>query len=609
MGKNIRFDTREDGLNTQASSHRFVLQQTIDEIQQKALIVDIVGRYAELKRAGSNHKALCPLPGHEERTPSFFVSESKGIFKCFGCGKGGNVFHFIQEMEGIRFVDAVEYLADLCNVTVQWSEPGRWSRHANAHDMLRFAQSTYVTHLERLPDTSPAWTFAASRGLNRQLAAELGIGYAPEEWRFLSDKLREQSYDMELAEELGLVKRNQSGEYYDFYRDRLLFPIIGVDGKHLGFGGRALTTEQPQKYINPRESFWYRKRSHLFGLNAAKTHIQREDHCIIVEGYMDFITLYTAGVRNVVAVLGTALTPFHIELLRRFAKKATLCFDGDKAGTQSMLRALPLCLAKGMNAYAAALPGDHDPDSFVRANGAAPFTAAIAEADSILGFFIGRRLAEDNSEYGRHNVAQEVIAVLRSAEESGSIATGIDQRYMVARAAELLELPESVFYQHLAKTSAEARGRTTSHTASSDDALLHAKNLLLLGLKKPDLLFQMVDDELLGYIADGHAKTALNRLAHMASETGTADAQALIADHDLPDDIRGILSEALLGTDSIADADVETCYEEARGYLRTLGMRGKREELTKLIASAQRDGDIARIKELLAQKQQMDARE
>ncbi len=295
----------------------------VQEVRERAAILDVIADYVSLRKAGANYLGLCPF--HGEKTPSFNVNPGRAIFHCFGCGVGGNVFSFIMKMEGLSFPEAVKFLAKRVGVTIEERPPTpqekrRLDEKEALYRITELAVRFYRRILKEDPAGEPGRRYLERRGVDEATAEAYRLGFAPDKWDALTRHLEQQKAPLEIAEKLGLVRKRESGGYYDMFRNRLLFTIADPYGKPIGFGGRVLDDTLP-KYINSPESPIYHKSEILFGVDLAKQAMREQGAAIIVEGYFDHLALYQAGVRHAVATCGTALTSGHLKLLQRYAGK------------------------------------------------------------------------------------------------------------------------------------------------------------------------------------------------------------------------------------------------------------------------------------------------
>ncbi|GAB5521918.1 MAG: DNA primase [Rhodothermales bacterium] len=348
----------------------------VEEVRSASDIVGVVGDYVRLKRRGSNFIGLCPF--HNEKTPSFNVNPSLGIFKCFGCGAGGDVFSFIQRTESLGFVETVRLLAERAGIELpdeDNQDREAYNETESIYHALRLAARFFYTNLTQHEAGAEALAYVKGRGITPESVKGFGMGYALNGWDGLLKHAETKQVSPEVLGQAGLViKRNDGSGYYDRYRGRVIFPIFSHVGKVLGFGGRIMQSDPKQpKYINSPETKVYHKSRVLYGLYQGKQAIRRDEEVILVEGYTDVIALHQAGVQNVVASSGTALTPEQVKMVGRYAKKIVMLYDADAAGAKAALRGIDIVLEQGLTAYAVSLPGGEDPDSYVQAHGGEAF--------------------------------------------------------------------------------------------------------------------------------------------------------------------------------------------------------------------------------------------
>ncbi len=359
----------------------------IQDLLNRLDIVDVIGRYVPLKKAGANFVASCPF--HNEKSPSFTVSQSKQFYHCFGCGAHGTAIGFVMEHGGLGFVDAVEELARGAGVTVPHEAPAPGQvQHKVAPDLYEVMQSATRYYRDQLKQSPRAIDYLKQRGLSGEIAARFGIGYAPDGWQNLQGLVPD--YQDPSLLETGLVIENDEGKRYDRFRDRIMFPIVNARGQVIGFGGRVLDVGEP-KYLNSPETALFEKGHELYGLFQAQKAIRASRQVLVVEGYMDVVALAQHGVEYAVATLGTATTPYHVQKLLRLTDKVVFCFDGDAAGQRAAWRALENALPQlvdGKHVAFLFLPPEHDPDSFVREQGTAAFEQLLQEALPLSGYLL-----------------------------------------------------------------------------------------------------------------------------------------------------------------------------------------------------------------------------
>lgn len=360
--------------------------EVVEEVRNRADIVDIIGEHVSLKRSGKDFKGRCPF--HEERTPSFYVVPSKGFYKCFGCNESGDVFTFLMKRQGLSFVDAVKMVAERSGMEVRevtrngGEDPFRPHHEANAFAARFFREVLWDDGQGR-----DARAYLEKRGIGRETAERFGLGYAPDEWRALREAAAKHGMEESVLLEVGLlVQRDQGKEPYDRFRNRVIFPIESASGRVLAFGGRVLgsTGKNVPKYLNSPESPVYHKGEVLYGLSWAKNAIRREEGALVVEGYMDAVSLVAAGIENVVAPLGTSVTEDQARLLSRYCTRIFILFDSDAAGLRATFRAGDIFLAAGLHPAVVTLPPGEDPDTVVRTSGAAAVREYLSQAVDVL---------------------------------------------------------------------------------------------------------------------------------------------------------------------------------------------------------------------------------
>lgn len=356
-------------------------QSIINEIKDKTDILDLVSEYVKLEKRGRNYIGLCPF--HDEKTPSFTVSEDKQICHCFGCKKGGNVFQFTQEIKDISFVEAVKELGDRVNVAVDIEATQSNSNVQIASDDLQMIemheliQEFYYYALTKTVEGEQALTYLQERGFTDALIKERGIGFAPDSSHFCHDFLQKKGYDIELAYEAGLLSRNEENfSYYDRFRNRIMFPLKNAQGRIVGYSGRTYTGQEP-KYLNSPETPIFQKRKLLYNLDKARKSIRKLDEIVLLEGFMDVIKSDTAGLKNIVATMGTQLSDEHITFIRKLTSNITLMFDGDFAGSEATLKTGQNLLQQGLNVFVIQLPSGMDPDEYIGKYGNDAFTTFV----------------------------------------------------------------------------------------------------------------------------------------------------------------------------------------------------------------------------------------
>ena len=366
----------------------FEQKDAVQRVKDAAQIVDIIGECVSLKKAGANMKGLCPF--HGEKTPSFMVNPSRQSFHCFGCGEGGDVLSFMMKYYNLTFPETIKQLAQRYQITLPEQQftsedKKKAEKRQKLFDANERAARVYHEYLLNNPDAAPAREYLNKRGIPQEKIIDFKLGYAPDSWDFLSNKVSKSSITLAEAEEAGLLVRKESSRFYDRFRDRVLFPIFELTGRVVGFGGRILGEGEP-KYLNTSETLIFDKSRMLFGLFQNRDAIRRKRQAVVVEGNFDLLALVSFGLDNVVAPLGTALTQPQVRLLKGYADEAILLFDGDEAGIKAAMRSVPLFLAEQVAARVALLPAMHDPDTYIRAHGKEGLDKYLVGALPILEF-------------------------------------------------------------------------------------------------------------------------------------------------------------------------------------------------------------------------------
>lgn len=433
-------------------------RETVQKIMDTANIVEVVSEFVTLKRAGVNYRGLCPF--HDEKTPSFYVSPARGICKCFSCGKGGNVVHFLMEHEQITYPEALRWLANKYHIEIHEREQTDEEREAeNLRESLfvvndwaaKYFQDILHNHADGI---AIGMQYFRSRGFRDDTIHEFGLGYCPRERTALADAALAHGFKEEYIVKTGLCYSRDDGRLIDRFSGRVIFPVHTIGGKVVAFGGRVLQTDKnTAKYVNSPESEIYNKRNELYGIFLAKREIQKEDRCFLVEGYTDVISMHQSGVKNVVASSGTSLTPGQIRMIRRFTKNITVLYDGDKAGIKASIRGIDMLLAEGMNVKVLLLPDGDDPDSFARKHNAEEYRKYIATHQTDFIRFKTNLYMEDSASdpVGRASLVDNIV-------ESISLIPDMILRSMYIReCSRTMQVDEALLVDAVAKKRHEHR--------------------------------------------------------------------------------------------------------------------------------------------------------
>lgn len=368
-----------------------IAPESIQQVIQRSNVVEVIEQFVKLRKRGTNYLGNCPF--HNEKTPSFNVNPAKGIFKCFGCGKGGDVVTFIEEYEKFSFVEAIRWLANFYQIPLEETEvPQEYKLQQQIEESLRILNEFAAQYFHDLLMNEEegqliGFSYFKERGFQQPVIDQFKLGYALDKWDAFVTAAQAKGYSVDLMEKAGLVK-NRDGKLFDNYRGRVIFPIFSATGKVVGFGARILKkNENAPKYVNSPENELYVKNKILYGLYQSRQSISKEDECFLVEGYTDVISLHQGGITNVVASSGTSLTEGQLKLIGNLSRNLTILYDGDAAGIKAAMRGLDMALSGGFNVKLVLLPDGEDPDSFIQKSGATAFKAYVAEHKrDVIGF-------------------------------------------------------------------------------------------------------------------------------------------------------------------------------------------------------------------------------
>ncbi len=419
-----------------------------ESIRERLDIAQVVGRYVKLKSAGHNLKGLCPF--HKEKTPSFVVSPDKGMYHCFGCGKGGDIFSFIMEVEGLTFPETLARMAEEAGVALPTYAPQQRQKESTGSlsktEALHIHELATRFYYDQMKQSTETIDYFKSRSLSSQTVKDFRLGYAPSGWSSLTDHLKTLRISEEKIVAAGLaIASTSGGRCYDRFRNRLIFPVFDIVGKPIAFGGRSLNDKEMPKYLNSPDTILYRKNRILYGLHQARPDIKESGFAIFVEGYMDFLSLFQVGVQNVVATSGTALTEEHGYLIRRFTNRVVLVFDGDTAGLSAAERALFVLAPQQLDLRVMLLAAGEDPDSLVKKKGVAAFNEALKQAQHALTFLCNRAyvLHDKSSPLGKSAIVEYLLPFVSASKDP------IVQSDYIKQISEELDIPQQLLYDKL----------------------------------------------------------------------------------------------------------------------------------------------------------------
>ncbi len=585
----------------------FIPDRELDEIRSRVDIVQIIGEKIPLKRSGRSYKGVCPF--HQEKTPSFMVHPEKQIFHCFGCGAGGNVFSFLMKHEGLDFLQVVERLAEKAGVVLTRSQDSQGTvsvqkQRTEKETLYRINQLAAQTFSRYLADAtigSRARQYLLNRNVRDEVMREVGLGYAPKEGRVLSNLFQKKKVPMELASRLGLIRQGSPGDYFDFFRDRLIFPIKNAEGKIIGFSGRALEDSQQPKYLNSSESSIYRKGDSFLGLSEARASIREQDHVVLVEGNFDWFRLYQEGFKNVVAPLGTALTESQLRSLSRLTENFILLFDGDAAGRRAAFRSLEVFLPLSLFPKVVFLPEGEDPDTFVTKKGLESLRSLVLGASSLMEVRIEHIMKEEGSEISGQIRAAKTLSALLSL-----LPGEVERRLMLSKISLLFGIPEDLL-ANLHTKRGQGQFARNFVTPTGDDKRkfpLIEKTVLevfLAGQTSAQLLMKEVQAEDFSHPVLGSVWSVLQE--DFEKHQSIDVSRVLVGLPEGP--VRQLLTELTLSSSRWSDVERDQVIEDCLRRWRSTLLKGQMKDLTQEIRQAERVGDVSRTKELLSQKSQL----
>jgi DNA primase len=579
-------------------------QTFIDDLKRQADIVRVVQDYVQLKKKGANWMACCPF--HKEKTASFSVSPAKEIFYCFGCHKGGSVFNFVMEMERVPFPEAIKLVAEKSGVPLpKLIDDSRFEARRNEADAVielnKWALEWWEQQLESSSEGRIARDYLLQRQIDPETRKTFRLGYAPDSWEALSIYLRQKGASQEQIERSGLVVKKEEGSSYDRFRGRLIFPVMDIQGKPIAFGGRTLRNEDA-KYINSPETAAYVKGRNLFGLNLTRDEIRRGGFVILVEGFLDLIVPYQFGVRNVVASLGTALTPDQARLVSRFARKVVVNYDGDNAGIQAAKKAISILLAEDLEVKILVLPDGTDPDEFIRKSGVSEYQQQRGLAQPHIQFVIDQAIRDRKLS----NPADKEAAIDEVLPYIQVVRSRLQKREYFDIAMDSLRIGDATLRRELWHSIRQGVGGTgrSSDTVKPTIKRTAAKPTVA----ELQLLELLVNDETVrrnilpklepADYEDLPTAAIFKAIVGISSEGGDVDFGRLSSRIDEADPAVELLPMLLMGDEPAgdgADREVEPRAEKCLDALRLMNINSRIRELHAELADAERAGDEANL--------------
>jgi DNA primase len=563
----------------------------VEQIKQVANIVDIASLYTTLRQRGRNHVGLCPF--HSEKSPSFTVDHDKQFFHCFGCGQGGDVFTLVMEKENMSFPEAVEFLANRCNIPLPEKKKLSAGQLRAEEQLVKITESAlafFQNSLHKTQEGKKALDYLHKRKVSESVARELKLGYAQDNWDSLLNFFQSKGVPVERLEQAGLVlKRQNKTGYYDRFRGRIIFPIFTGTGKVVAFGGRTITGDDP-KYLNSPDTPIYTKGEILYGLNFSKEAIRKAGTAILVEGYTDYLSLFQAGIKNLVASLGTALTSRQVLLASRFAETLIIFYDGDEAGVKASVRAVTICMEKELNSLVAPLPKEQDPDSYLHANGIEALKRLLDEGIPGLKYYISAFLPKDKniSPEVKSRVARRVVELLDKVPDP------VLKSEYLRQTGEYLDLEEQVLRSMIKRKPDLRSGPKKASFLSAEKRLLQ---LLFEDSGIAGRIFQDLKEE---YVKGLRSEPIFLYLADFFRNNKEPNFNTFKSniDSELFRELSAVLVE---GGPPPSMYEAEGCLVALKDH----ALLGRWNDLDKKIRRLEREGESGQVTRLLKERQQI----
>ncbi len=569
----------------------------IAQILDRCDIVELISEYVTLKKAGRNFKACCPF--HHEKTPSFVVNRDKQIYHCFGCGAGGNAIGFLISHDHMDFPSAVRHLAQKTGISIPDTQSSASPETLGERDMVLKANELAVDFfhdslMRGQGKATIAQEYLKKRQVKLDTAKKLKLGFAPDSWDGIITFLRSKNMNLSVMEKAGLiVPREKSEGYYDRFRDRVIFPIFDLRGKCIAFGGRTMKAESGAKYMNSPETPVYAKREHLYGLHASKQAIARDDHAVVVEGYMDFLTPFQAGVENIVASLGTALTIEQIRLIRRYTRNVIMLYDADMAGQMATVRSLDLLIEEDMHVKIALLASNEDPDSFIQKFGVQEFRQRLSAAQPLFDYKLGILLRQHDgrSVEGKARISAEMLTTLAKYRNE------VVRSEYLKQLAHALSVSEDALRLELKKIGVTPTAEPSIYVRQHKKIIrVVERDLLRLILEDQEAAVHIQDEVTLEDFQDEQVRSVMAQIFHLSQHEKTISVAHLVQ-YFKDDETLRFLSELAAASHLIA-GDKESLKRDYINRIKLDRLKSQRKNLCDEIQQAERVGDHQRLEEL-----------
>jgi len=576
----------------------------LEQVRNSVSIVDFVSRYVPLKKSGREYGALCPF--HSEKTPSFWVNEEKQIFKCFGCGVGGDVFAFVMQMESLDFPEAIRFVAESSGIPLPASSRTARKEYDEKNRLFKLMELAGRLFQEalRAEGGQHARQYLAERKIDSATIQAFHMGYAPP-GNVVLQRMLSQGYTQQDALVCGLAKQSDRGGVYSNFRSRIIFPIRDLTGRIVAFGGRILGDGRP-KYLNSPETKLYVKSRHLFGMDVARDEIRRQDEAILVEGYFDCVVPHQFGVKNVVASLGTSLTSGHVSLLARFSRNVVINFDPDLAGAKATLRSIDLLLEEGLQIRVVQLPGGQDPDTFVRENGVDAYRSMIKQAPPFMEYLLEKQIEEADDAFspaGKREVVTQILPYLRK------MADNVERAEWLNRVAVRLRVDQDLLWSELRKMprrkSSPAAEAAEQERVSGEESLVTRSEKVLLAAVLDQDLCSLVTEGADGELFKGLQTESLFRMVFELSNQGLKPSVHRLRSESATGQVRDLVERMAFG-----EVEVALDEDHVRGSIESLRREQNRRRRIELKSRLAEPGlGFEEQMELMAQLQSLSERQ
>jgi DNA primase len=566
------------------------MSSDIEEIKSRLNIVDVVGNYVKLEKAGINYRARCPF--HSEKSASFFVSPSRQLWHCFGgCNEGGDIFKFIMKIEGVEFVDALKLLADKAGVQLKRDSADYQKMKSERQlliDLCERATKFFSAQLEKSKTGIEAMQYLLKRGLKEETIKDWRMGYAPDTWQGLSDYLVGQGFSREAISSAGLGIKKDSQKFFDRFRSRIMFPIFDLNSAVIGFTGRIFNSEDEAKYLNTPNTLLYDKSRALYGMDKAKMEIRQKDFCVLVEGNVDCIMSHQAGIKNCIAVSGTALTPIHLGIIKRYSNNLVLAFDMDLAGNKATMKGIDMALKNGFNVKVISMVSEKDPADIVLLEGAQRWVDLVNSAKPINQFYFDLAFKNRSPESleDKKKIVADLLPVFKKIDNN------IEQSYWIEELSNRLKIKDGDIRSEMNKIKLEESSFEEPVKVVNNEKKTR-RELLEEGL----LSIALIDNYLIKDLDISSFSPLTREIFSRIRENPSLGTEELMEGFEDSNFLNYILIKSELLKDSEIELDKE--WEKCLYEIRSLSDKEERERLFREIKEKEREGAFDQVKELL----------